>query len=64
MEVPVPPGDYSRLSANDKHLFWVEAETSLRRKRTLKTLKIANKDIEVKTLIDDIGSYELSYDRK
>ena len=64
MEVPVPPGDYSRLSVNDKHLFWVEAETSLDRKRTLKTLKIADKDIEVKTLIDDIGSYELSNDRK
>lgn len=64
IEVPVPAGDYSSLSVNDKHLFWVEAETSLKRKRSLKALTIKNKDIEAKTLIDDIKSYELSLDKK
>ena len=64
IKVPVPAGDYSSLSVNDKHLFWVEAETSLKRKRSLKALKIKNKDIEVKNLTDDVSTYELSLDDK
>ncbi len=64
MEVPVPPGDYSSLSVNDKYLFWVDTKPSLEWKQSLKALKIVNKDIEVKTLIEDIGRYELSLDGK
>ena len=64
LEVPVPPGNYSGLSVNDNHLFWLDTEKSPRRKSTLKALKIKNKDIEVKNLSDDLSTYELSLDGK
>ncbi|MBN1162998.1 MAG: PD40 domain-containing protein [Candidatus Krumholzibacteriota bacterium] len=64
IEVPVDPGDYTDLAVNDKYLFFVEREISLQRKRTLQALEIKNKDIEVKTLLADVGEYELSREGK
>ena len=64
MEVPVPPGAYSGLSANDKHLFWVERMVSPQRSRKLQVLEIKNTDIKPRTLVDAINGYELSLDGK
>ncbi|MCG8607684.1 S41 family peptidase [bacterium] len=64
MEVPVEPGNYQGLAANDQRLFWAERETSIQRKRKLVALQIDNKEIKPKTLVEDIRSYELSDDGK
>jgi len=63
-EVPVPPGNYGDLSVNSTHLFWTDTETSIKRKRKLVRLKIDNKDVEPKALVEDIRGYELSLDGK
>ncbi|KPJ60697.1 MAG: protease [Latescibacteria bacterium DG_63] len=64
MEVPLPPGNYSDLSATEKHLFLMDEETSLEPKRDLIAVEIKNKDVKAETLIQDAKSYELSLDRK
>jgi tricorn protease len=64
MEVPVSEGNYRNLSVTGDHLFWRETTSALERKHNLAALKIANKDIEAKTIVKDIMSYELSSDGK
>jgi tricorn protease len=64
MEVPVPPGAYSSLTANDKYLFWVERDHAYSRKRTLSALEIKNKDIKAKPLVEGIRGYQLSANGK
>jgi tricorn protease len=63
-EVPVEAGMFYGLTANDKHLFFMDREMSLNGKRHLKVLEIKNKDIETKTLLEEVDDYELSYDGK
>ncbi|MDY7110617.1 MAG: S41 family peptidase [Planctomycetota bacterium] len=64
MRVPVPPGEYSSLSVTDRHLYWIAREGPPSRKRSLQALKIGNEKPEVKTVADDVRSYELTLDRK
>ncbi len=59
-EVPVPAGNYSDLVARDKRLFVIERETSLPRKAALMTLDISNESPKLKTLVDEICSYEVA----
>jgi len=63
-EIPVEAGMFYGLTANDKHLFFVDREMSLNGKRHLKVLEIKNTDIEIKTLLKEIDDYEISYDGK
>ena len=63
-EVPVPAGDYSHLSANDKILFVTEDPLAADRKRKLDAIEIKNKDVSVKAVLEDIKGYELSDDGK
>jgi tricorn protease len=63
-EVPLPAGRYADLSINDKSLFFTEYEASLNSKTKLAALEIKNKDIAVKTLIDDMNGYALTRDGK
>jgi tricorn protease len=62
MEVPVDPGNYSSLAVAGKHLYWVEASTGVNPKSSLKALEIVNENIEVKAVVDDIETYEISSD--
>ncbi len=62
-EVPVPPGNYRRLAVNDKGLFWLSSPTG-ERKRALVAAPIAAQGVEVKTVVDDVRSFELSADGK
>jgi len=64
--VPVPPGNYSDLSADAKHLFLIEHGSGLegRTNFTLMTLEITNTEPKLKTLSEHIKSYELSLDEK
>ena len=54
-------GNYSRLSANEKTLFWSAREDS---KSQLMALKITNKNPKPVKLVDEIRTYELSMDGK
>ena len=63
-EVPVKPGNYSGLFVTKKRLFWTAVDDLHERKRDLMILKIANKDIKTKTLVEDVRSVELSADGK
>ncbi len=63
-EVPVPVGNYSNLSMNDKILFFTDRPYEIGAKTKLEAVEIKNKDVSVKSILDDIGSYELSNDGK
>ncbi len=60
-EVPVPPGNLSRLNVTDKHLFFTDRAGT---KTRLVAVEIKNKDVETSTVMDEINSYQLSQDRK
>ncbi len=62
--VPLPAANYSGLAVNDGFLFWMEIDRTAHNKRTLKALKIRNKDIEAKKLLDGVKGFELSADGK
>ncbi len=62
-QVPVPAGNYSDLSVNDKGLFWLSRPTGSR-KAALVAAPIARRDVEVKTVVEDVSSRERSADGK
>jgi tricorn protease len=61
--VPVPPGNYSELTVNDRALFWQSRPTGSRQKALVGT-RIARADVEVRTVVSDVKGYELSQDGK
>ena len=63
-EVPVPPGNYSKLSTTGEYLYWLEATTAVSPELGLKALEIKNRDIEVKPIVDNVQDYEISHDLK
>jgi tricorn protease len=62
--LPVTNGNYANLMMGDGVLFWTEYAMSDPDKLTLKAVKIANQDVEVKTVVEEIKSAQLSGDRK
>ncbi len=64
MEVPVGAGNYRSLSATEKHLYWIASNSVPPAEVKLQAIEITNKDPEVKTVADDVRSYELTADRK
>ncbi|MGQ0628031.1 MAG: S41 family peptidase, partial [Phycisphaerales bacterium] len=62
-EVPVPAGTYRDLSANDKGLFFLSSPPTPG-PRALSAIKFDNENIEIKTVVADVASYELSLDGK
>jgi tricorn protease len=62
-EVPIASGNYNSLSAAEKGLFWIASYRG-EGKPELKGLAITNENIEVKTVLADCRSYELSRDGK
>jgi tricorn protease len=66
-EVPVPPGNYSRLSTDGKRLYFIVTETSSERKQSLRSVAIEapNPGAPVVDLFfDEIRSYQMTQDRK
>lgn len=63
-EVPIPAGNYGNLAVNDKALFWTTTERSPDSKPALSSVAIVNENIEVKQVVADIKSFELSADGK
>jgi len=64
MPVPLPAANYTDLAVNKEYLFWSEINRTGKNKHILKALKIKNKDIEAKKLVDDIRGFELSANGK
>jgi tricorn protease len=62
--VPVPPGNYSDLSANAKSLYWLASGLGPSPTNRLMTLPITNEDPKPKTLVEPVKMYELSEDGK
>ncbi len=63
-KVPVSPGNYSGLMVAKDRLFWVALADLHKRDRSLKTLKIQNKDFKPKTLVEGVRNVELTANGK
>ncbi len=63
-EVPVPAGNYDRLSAGEEHLFWLSAATSRDRELTLKAIAVDHDEPKPKSVVSGLDDYELSGDGK
>ena len=63
-EVPVPSGNYSKLSTDDKRLYFLERDSSNRFRSNLKTLSIAKNAPQPEYFATGLRSYDLSVDRK
>ena len=61
-KVPVPAGNYERLTVNGKQLFWAAYEDSAKRTQKLMTLTIGNKKPKPVTLVSGIRGFQLSAD--
>ena len=59
-EVPIPAGNYRNLSIGGETVYLEERTTGLKSKTHLKGLKVGNEDPELKTIVSDIRSYQLS----
>jgi len=62
-EVPIPAGNYTALSADDKRLYFLE-ETGSEHHTALKTLPIEDQDPKSQDYMGDVRQYALSGDRK
>ena len=62
-EVPIPAGNYTSLAVGDKVLFWLSTPAG-DKKPSLKGAEVADEDVEVKDMTDDVKSIELSQDGK
>ena len=60
IEVPIKPGNYNGLEVSGKALYLISSETGINAKRNLSFVKIDNEDVELKTLVSDVNSFELS----
>ncbi len=64
-EVPMPAGNYDRLSVQEKRLLMMSLQPGEEPgKHSVVAFPIANRDLDLKTVVADISSYELSGDGK
>lgn len=63
-EVPIAAGNYSSLSATEKVLFFLSSASGFDRKNDLRAVEVKNENVEVKTVLADVGSFELTGDGK
>lgn len=63
-EVPLPAGVYSGLAAGDKTLFFVDEGSNAAGQPKLQAVEIKNRNVQAKTLIEDVRGFELSADAK
>lgn len=60
VEVPIEPGNYNALEVTKKALYLLSKETGINAKSNLAVVKIANKDIELTTIVSDVDEFELT----
>ncbi len=63
-EVPLPAGVYSGLSVADKFLFVIDRESRAAGRNKLQAVEIRNRNIQAKTVLEDVRGFELSADGK
>ncbi|MDB5291160.1 MAG: protease, partial [Phycisphaerales bacterium] len=61
IKLPLSAGNYSELAVNEKSLFWLAA-TAGQKKNTVMGVDIGNDNLEPKTIVGDVKSFELSQD--
>jgi len=64
LEVPLPAGVYSDLAVTGKFLFFVDRESRTAAKSKLAAVEIRNRNLQAKTVLEDVRSFELSADGK
>jgi tricorn protease len=63
-EVPLAPGNYTRLESDGRRLWFLDAETTTERKTHLKTLEIGNTSAMPQVFMADIRQFALSGDAR
>lgn len=64
LEVPIPAGAYSGLSVTEKFLFLGERQSLYQGKTNLVSVEIKSRDVATKSVLEDVGGFDLSADRK
>jgi tricorn protease len=63
-EVPLPAGVYSGLCVTDKFLFFIDRESLAAGRSKLQAVEIKNRNVQAKTVLEDVRNFELSADGK
>nr|WP_315485579.1 S41 family peptidase [uncultured Undibacterium sp.] len=63
-EVPIPAGNYRRLIADDKRLYFMERDANDRSRSNLKTLAISKTAPQAEVFAAGIRNFDLSLDKK
>ncbi|MFZ2055398.1 MAG: hypothetical protein WAU81_14515, partial [Candidatus Aminicenantales bacterium] len=63
-EVPLPAGVYSQLSVSEKMLFFIDRERAAAIRNKLQAVEVKNRNIQAKTVLEDVRNFELSSDGK
>jgi len=63
-EVPLAASVYSQLVVGEKVLFFIDRESTAPGRSKLQAVEIRNRNVQVKTLIEDVRNFELSADGK
>ncbi|MBR7801260.1 S41 family peptidase [Undibacterium fentianense] len=63
-EVPIAAGNYRRLVADDKRLYFLERDASDRSRNNLKTLAISKTSPQAEIFAAGVRNYDLSLDKK
>ena len=63
-EVPLPASVYSGLAVGEKILFFVDEGSNAAGQPKLQAVEIKNRNVQAKTLIEDVRNFELSADGK
>jgi len=63
-EVPLPASVYSGLAVGEKALFFIDEESNAAGRPKLQAVEVKNRNIQAKTLLEDVRNFELSADGK
>ena len=63
-EVPLPAGVYSQLVVAEKMLFFIDREGAAPGRNKLQAVEVKSRNIQAKTVLEDIRNFELSADGK
>ena len=63
-EVPLPASVYSGLAVGEKILFFVDEGSNAAGQPKLQAVEIKNRNVQAKTLVEDVRNFELSADGK
>lgn len=59
-EVPIKPGNYRGLAVTEKAIYLMSSSTGINSKTNLAVVKIGNEDVKLKTMVDEVRSFNLT----